>query len=93
LIYLTREAVPDTLLRSHVRACRLIVLHSHGASARPLRVEKPLARDGTTVTLEVQDVQSNYTVLNVDLTVAVSANNGVEVRWWTPWEVPRFRPG
>ncbi len=47
----------------------LILLYSRGAAAHPIRVEKPLASDGTTVTLEVDEVQSNNTVLAANLTV------------------------
>jgi hypothetical protein len=52
----------------------LIVLYSRGASAQPLRVlERPSGSNGTTVTLEIEDVQSNYTVLMANLTVLPGA--------------------
>ncbi len=47
----------------------LLVLYSRGAAAGPLLVEKPLSKDGTSVTLEVNEVQSNNTVLAANLTV------------------------
>ncbi len=52
----------------------LILLYSQGASAQPLRVEQRApGSSGTVVTLEVEDVQSNYTVLMANLTVLPGA--------------------
>lgn len=52
----------------------LVVLYAQGASPQPLRVlDRSPGSNDTTVTLEVEEIQSNYTVLNANLTVLPAA--------------------
>ena len=52
----------------------LVLFNLHGNEAPPLRVlERPPGTNGSTVTLEVEDVESNYTVLSANLTVLPGA--------------------
>jgi hypothetical protein len=44
-----------------------VVLHANSGTAHRHQAEIPLASDGTTVTLNVEDVQSNYSVLLANL--------------------------
>lgn len=53
----------------------LVLVLLHSGSAQPLRVlERPPGTVGTKVTVEIEDVQSNYTVLQANLTVLPGAD-------------------
>lgn len=65
----TRLAITGVALVVVGAYVAFMVLYSRGAAAGRLLVEKPLSKDGTAVTLEVDEVQSNNTVLAANLTV------------------------
>lgn len=78
-----RSEIADTGARSHVRAGSVvllavvasamitsILLYIDGAAVQRVSNDAPPAGDGTTVTLDVESIQSNYTVLQGNLSIS-----------------------